>query len=214
MAGNLDVLAVSSFNQGRSAEAEELFRRALAILERSGHGDGPRAAGILVNAALLYCREKKYAESERLYRKGIALLERDPGPGHPATAAAWNNFGQLLLAERKPALAIPLLERAAATLEKSLGPEHPDLAATLLNLARAYSEQRRYAEAAPLYQRALATLDAKADSGSSPMLVDVWLQYSRAQRALQNYSEAEWAEARAMKIHVKQVLEKERQTSF
>ena len=66
--------------QGRYAEAEPLYKRALGD---PGEGAGPRPSGrgqSLNNLALLYTEQGRYAEAEPRYTRALAIDEKALGP--------------------------------------------------------------------------------------------------------------------------------------
>ena len=73
----------------RLAEAEPLYRRALAILEKSLGSDHPNVATALNNLALLLQATNRLAEAEPLYRRALEiLLQFSRATGHSASASA------------------------------------------------------------------------------------------------------------------------------
>ena len=66
----LDHLALLYTSQGRYAEAEPLFKRALAIREKALGPDHPDVASCLNNLAILYKEQGRYAEAEPLLQAG------------------------------------------------------------------------------------------------------------------------------------------------
>ena len=152
----LDAHATILQTLGRYAEAEPLYRRALAIGEKRLGPDHPAVATSLNNLALLLKTQGKYVEAEPLYRRALAIGEKRLGPDHPAVATRLNNLAGLLQAQGKYVEAEPLFRRALAIDEKALGSEHPEFATDLNNLAGLLEAQGKYAEAEPLFRRALA----------------------------------------------------------
>ncbi len=161
MAMSLNNLAALYKNQGRYAEAEPLYKRALAIYEKKLGPDHPDTGISLNNLAGLYKNQGRYAEAEPLYKRALAIDEKKLGPDHPDTATSLNNLAGLYDGQGRYAEAEPLYKRALAIKEKKLGPEHPSTATSLNNLANLYYSQSRYAEAEPLYKRALAIDEKK-----------------------------------------------------
>jgi tetratricopeptide (TPR) repeat protein len=137
----------------RYAEAEALFRRALAIDEKNNHPDG---VAVLTNLAGLLHATNRLAEAEPLIRRALAIYEKRNGANHPNVARALNNLAQLLQDTNRLAEAEPLMRRALAIDEQSLGPEHPSVGIDLNNLARLLNASNRAVEAERLYRRALA----------------------------------------------------------
>jgi len=152
----LNGLAVLLQAQGKLAEAEPLYRRALAIHEKVLGAEHPDTASSLNNLANLLQDQGKLAEAEPLHRRALAIHEKALGAEHPNTATTLNNLASLLKDQGKLAEAEPLYRRALAIHEKALGAEHPNTATTLNNLASLLKDQGKLAEAEPLHRRALA----------------------------------------------------------
>ena len=72
-ATSLNNLASLYQAQGKYAEAEPLFQRALAISEQQLGKDHPDTASSLNNLAGLYQAQGKYAEAEPLYQRALAI---------------------------------------------------------------------------------------------------------------------------------------------
>ncbi|MFZ0570330.1 MAG: tetratricopeptide repeat protein [Rhodomicrobium sp.] len=138
------------------AEAEALYRRALAIDTKSLGPDHPNVGRDLNNMAQLLQDMNRPADAEPLMRLAIATFEKGFGPNHPNVAKAVNNLAQLLEATGRLAEAEPLLRQTLAIDEKSLGADHPDVATDLNNLAALLQATNRLAEAELLIRRALA----------------------------------------------------------
>jgi tetratricopeptide (TPR) repeat protein len=138
------------------AEAEELKRRALAIVEKSYGPDHSEVAIRLNNLAVLFRDTNRPAEAEPLMRRALAIDEASSGPHHPDVAIRLNNLAQVLKAMSRPAEAELLMRRALAIWETSLRPNDPPIASGVGNLARLLHDTNRLAEAEPLMRRALA----------------------------------------------------------
>ena len=134
----LDRAATYLQTRGAYAEAEPLFKRALAIGEKALGPDHPDVATSLNNLAVLYRATGRYAEAEPLYQRALAIGEKALGPEHPDVATRLNNLAVLYQATGRYAEAEPLYQRALAIGEKALGPDHPDVATALNNLAVLY----------------------------------------------------------------------------
>ena len=122
--------------RGDLAGAEPLYRRALAIREKSRGPDHPETAISLTNLAALLQARGDLAGAEPLYRRALAIREKALGPDHPDTATSLQNLAGLLQARGDLSGAEPLYCRAWAIRDKALGPDHPDTASSLNNLAR------------------------------------------------------------------------------
>jgi CHAT domain-containing protein len=145
--------------KGRYAEAEPLFKRELAILERTVGPDAPAYSAGLNNLGEVYLRQGRYAEAEPLYRRTLAILEKVRGPAHPDVASALNNLAELTNKQARYAEAEPLYRRALAIRQKALRPDDPDVATSYNNLAGLYALLGRYGEAEQLFRQSLAILE-------------------------------------------------------
>ena len=88
----LNNLAVVYETQGKYAEAERLFKRALAIREKALGARPPRCGQTLNNLAIVYHEQGKYADAEALYKRALAIREKALGADHPDVAASLNNL--------------------------------------------------------------------------------------------------------------------------
>jgi tetratricopeptide (TPR) repeat protein/CHAT domain-containing protein len=198
----LNNLALLYGAQGRFAEAEPLYKRALALREKAFGPDHPEVGQALNNLAELYRAQGRFAEAEPLYKRALAIDEKALGPNHPDVGTDLNNVALLYDAQGRFADAEPLFKRALAIREKALGPYHPDVGQALNNLAEAYRVHGRYAEAEPLYQRALA-IDEKALGPDHP---DVGIDLNNLAALYKDqgrYAEAEPLYQRALAMMVK-----------
>ena len=72
---SLNNLAGLYYTQGRYAEAEPLYKRALAIREKTLGPDHPDVANSLNNLAGLYQDQRRYADAESLYKRTLAVRQ-------------------------------------------------------------------------------------------------------------------------------------------
>jgi tetratricopeptide (TPR) repeat protein len=100
--------------QGKYAQAEPFFLRALAIWEQALGPDHPQVAYPLNNLATLYSEQGKYAQAEPFYRRALAIWEQALGPGHSLTRVTAENYVLLLRAMKR--------EREADDLEARFPP--------------------------------------------------------------------------------------------
>jgi tetratricopeptide (TPR) repeat protein len=113
----------------RPAEAEPLFRRALAIIEGSYGPDHPHVVAALYSLAMLLRDTDRPAEAEPLFRRALAIIEGSYGPDHPAVATVLNDLAGLLRDTDRLAEAEPLCRRALQILirfRRRTGQEHPN----------------------------------------------------------------------------------------
>ena len=188
--------------QDRYADAEPLYKRALAIYEEAFGPDHPNVAGSQNNLATLYDDQGRYAEAERLYKRSLAIREKTLGPDHPDVALSLNNLGHLYITQGRHAEAEPIYKRTLTIREKSLGPDHPDVARSLNNLAELYRAQGRYADAEPLYKRALQIRE-KAHGPNDPDVATSLDGLALLYQAQGRYADAEPLYKRSMAIREK-----------
>jgi tetratricopeptide (TPR) repeat protein len=154
-----DDLGLLCKGKGRYAEAEPLFRRALAIGEASNGPSHPNVATRLNNLAEMLRVTNRLAEAESLMRRALAIGEASNAPNHSAMALYLNNLGLVLMATNRFAEAEPLMRRALAIRDASYGPNHPNVANALYNLAELFRATNRLAEVEPLIRRGLAIIE-------------------------------------------------------
>ena len=97
--------------QGRYAQAELLYERALAIQEKALGPEHAHVAASLINLALLYCRQRRWAQAAPLYERALAIREKALGPDHPDMPTLLQNYALLLRAAGRPLEAAPLEAR-------------------------------------------------------------------------------------------------------
>ncbi len=164
--------------QGRYADAEVVYRRALAMREKLLGGDHPDVATSLNNLAnvlqelnkdqqVLASEQRARArlgaggaassttDVEAMYRRALSIQERTLGRQNPATANSLNNLAVMLGLRGDFAQAEQLHRDALATMEKVFGEQHPDTAAILTSLSLALDRQGKLVEAEASYQRAV-----------------------------------------------------------
>lgn len=176
--------------QGHYAEAEQLFKRELAILEKIKGPDSADYATALNNLAELYTRQGRYGEAEQAARRSLAIREKVLGANHLGTATTLNNLANILQLQGRYTQAEQLYQRAVAIVEKARGPAHPDVASMLNNFAELYYTMGRLAEAEQLYRRALA-IRQKALPADDPDLATSFNNLGGLCAQLGRYGEAE-----------------------
>lgn len=167
VATGLNNLAALYKKQGRHAQAEPLYRRALAIRERAFGSAHPAVAQSLNNLGGLFLAQNRPAEAEPLYRRAAVIVENVYGPDHPATATTLNNLAGSLDLQGDLDRTEPLYRRALTIRENVLGPEHPDLATSLNNLASVQETRGDVASALPLIRRASAIYRQRIIAGGT-----------------------------------------------
>jgi tetratricopeptide (TPR) repeat protein len=198
----LNAHAVILNTLGRYAEAEPLFRRALANFEKNLGPEHPSVATSLNNLARLLQNLGRYTEAEPLHRRALAINEKALGAEHLVVASTLNHLASLLEAQGKYGEAELLYRRVLAITEKVWGPQHPDVVISLNNLACLLGAQGKYAEAESLYRRALA-INEKALGTQHPDVARILNNLAHLLHDMGKGNEAELLYRRALAIYEK-----------
>lgn len=163
VAKSLNNLAETYRAQHRYAEAEGVYRHALAVKEQALGAKHPEVAISLSNLAGLRYVLGDFASAERLFKRALAILEATLGPDHLEAAKVLGNLAAVSYMQGRCVEAEALYRSALVIRENTLGPRHPDVARTLMNLATVCRALGRGEEAEGLLTRAAAT-----DTTASP----------------------------------------------
>jgi tetratricopeptide (TPR) repeat protein len=180
-------------------EAENLFRRALAIDDASYGTNHPRVASILNNLAALLQVTNRLEEAEQLMRRSLPIYEASYGTDHPEVAICLHNIAVLLKTTARLAEAEPLYRRALEIDEASYGVDHPHVAIKLNNLARLLQDSNRFPEAEPLMRRSLAIFEGSY-CHDHPMVAFALNNLANLLRDTNRLAEAEALSGRAARI--------------
>ena len=67
-------------HQGRYSDAEPLYKRSIAILEKALGPDHPELAANLNNLGALYQAQGRSADTEALYKRALTIREKAAAP--------------------------------------------------------------------------------------------------------------------------------------
>lgn len=186
----LNMIGILNMEQGRRAEAEPYFRKALAINEEIVGSDHPDYGIGLCNLAAVLRVSDRLAEAEEYARRALAIIERALGTNNINVAGALDGLAGVLADQRNSAEAEPLYKRALAIRVEKLGSHDRHVATSLNNLAELYRAQGRYADAEPLYRQALSTAE-KALGSNHPEVSSCMANWAEAYAAQGRFDEAE-----------------------
>jgi tetratricopeptide (TPR) repeat protein len=82
--------------RGKDAEAEPLYRQALAILEKARGAEHAQAALARLGLADFLAARGRYTEAEPDYQRTLTSLEQALGPHHPIVATVLDRYALLL----------------------------------------------------------------------------------------------------------------------
>ena len=153
MAANLNA-------QGKYAQAQPLYEKALEIYRRKLTDDHPVTAGGYNNVALNLNAQGKYAQAQPLYEKALEIRRRLLTDDHPDTAISYGNVAANLGAQGNYAAAQPLLEKAVDIRRRLLTDDHPLTTLGYNDLAANLNAQGKYLEAHDRWLSAAKSLDA------------------------------------------------------
>jgi len=88
----LNNLGLLYADQGKHAEAEKMYRRALDGKEKAWGPDHTSTLDTVNNLGLLYADQGKHAEAEKMYRRALDGYEKAWGPDHTSTLDTVNNL--------------------------------------------------------------------------------------------------------------------------
>lgn len=192
----------AAYRHGNYAEAERLYKRALATNEKTLGAEHLQVAYPLNKLAILYSAQRRFTEAEPLYKRALAILEKALGPEDPNVATVLDNLARLYRAQEKHAEAESLYKRALAIREKAFGPNDARLATNLHKLALFYLNNSQYAKAEPFEKRALVIREKKLNP-DDPDLARSLFTLARVYEAQGQYAEAEPLYKRALAINEK-----------
>jgi tetratricopeptide (TPR) repeat protein len=142
-------------DQGRDAEAEALFGKALHLLEQVEGKMGPNVAAVASGLGDLKKREGKLLEARPLLHRSFDIYQGERDGGHPFAIEPLISLAELDdrtalydESEREFRLAITLIER-------QFGTDSPKLAKPLWGLGRALERRENFAESEVALRRAL-----------------------------------------------------------
>lgn len=135
-----DAVAYAAILDGlqRYDESEAIYRRALAIFEKTFGPEHYEVAANLHNLAAVVCARGDLLQAEQLYWKALAIKEKLLGADSTDAALTLNNLGALLNLAGRPEEAACLLERAVTILQARVALDHPHLVLARANLERAH----------------------------------------------------------------------------
>ena len=141
---------------GELAEAEPLYKRSLALMEKALGPNHPIVATSLNNLAGLYTLQGRHVDGELLHKRAISVREKALGPNHPAVGDSLNNLAGLYRRQERYAEAELLHRRDLAIGETAFGHDHPNVSTALANIGLLHFVQRNWGLAVNHLQRSVA----------------------------------------------------------
>ena len=139
---------------GSFAEAEECFRRALEIGDRTFGPENPDLIILLNDLTRLYLKQSAYSSAEPLLLR-LLELKRTKGEDHPEVATVLASLATVRQALGIHESAESLWRRVLDIRERTLAPNHFATASALEHLGDACAARGKIREAMSAFQRAL-----------------------------------------------------------
>ena len=193
-------------NEGRWGDAEQLARRALAIIEATWGTEHPARGTVLQHVANFRFNQSDTQTADYLYREAIHVFEKALGERHPRHAAALNARASILQSANRLNEAEALYRKSITIYEASpRGGAASDVAAPLHNLALLLMAREQYDEAESLLRRAAraqqrrpaAPLDQQALVQRS--LARLYLRQDELELAIRHEAQANALEMRTVR---------------
>ncbi|MBI4717139.1 MAG: tetratricopeptide repeat protein [Planctomycetes bacterium] len=152
-------LGILRKRQGRFAEAEAAYHKALDIRAQHPDADPRRTEITRHNLALVLHDQRRHREAEEILRQVVDTYVRLSGEDSADTAYALNNLGTVLRKSHPGPEGLQMggecLERSLDIRRRRLGEDHPETLRTSANLANVRDEQGDPVEAERIHRDVL-----------------------------------------------------------
>ncbi len=186
----MSTLATILMNRGEYAEAEEIYRRALEILETTyGRGSASSATGLLRLGALFYVRGD-FERAEPILRQALDVRLRDFGPRHTRVASARSTLGRVIHAQGRLEEAERHFTEVLDLRLELLGEDHLQVAFSRRDVAALRLDQENPAAAESLLAQALRVF-RRTKPEDSWVIADAESLLGACWTAMGRYREAE-----------------------
>ncbi len=185
-----DAIATLLFDEGKYSDAEQLFRRVIAVRSRAMGLEHPDTLASRNRLVYVLNEEEKHEETEIEARQVVALREKILGSQHPDTLLSRYNLASALYHSGKYAEAEQFYREVVAADERIIGPEHPRTLAARIGLANTLNDQGKYQEAIDFY-RSVIKLDNTVYGPEHPITLNDRMDLATALQADHQYAKAE-----------------------
>lgn len=167
-------LANTLGKQGKYAEAEPLYQRAIALLDRGGKPP-PQLASPLLGLGVIYKKQGRYDEAAALYERAASVAEAALGPEDEVVTMSMINLANLEKRRGNGERARDLASSAVRKIESRVGDSHPDLASGLADLGDIHAHLGEHDAARRAYERAARILEVSSHTDGTLAHVRVGL---------------------------------------
>lgn len=155
LATAINDLALALYRTGRSREAEERFREAIAMRRRLG--DEQNVLKPMNNLAAILLDRGELDEAEEIYRRSLEVRRRRFGDAHPNVATSLRSLASVLYERGELDEAEPYLREALEIRRDFYGDGDTRVASVWSLLGRVQHARGLHAEAEEIFERVLAT---------------------------------------------------------
>ncbi len=180
---------VTAYRDGRTSDAELIWREALAESESAGEDD-PRLAQSLFVLANLAIHQQRFEEAKALLERWLEIHERRHEIGDETFADGVEALAGIYMVQGGFVRASELYERVLEIRQNEPSEDNIAIAESLEELANAYEAQGRRDDATPLYERALEIL-TKAYGSKHEVVARVIYELAETCQALGKKVDAE-----------------------
>lgn len=167
----LDGVAGLRLEQGRTDQAEALYRDAIARIETAGFKADPLYSNALGNLGNLYLMQERYADADAALQRSLAALPVPlPAEMELDRSSLLNNLGQVAHAREDYPRADALYAEAQAILGRLFPEGSPDLSTALFNRAILAEDRGDLPAALAMHEQSLA-VRRKVFKGEHPKIV-------------------------------------------
>lgn len=142
-------------SQGKPAEAESFYKRALDMREKTSGAQSFETSECLNALALSVQLQGRAKDAVPLFERALAVREKSLGESHTLVAETANNTGLAYASQERYEDAEKMLRRALLIRYKNLGPDSTEVAETNKNLGDLYVKQGKLPQADKLYKRSV-----------------------------------------------------------
>jgi TonB family protein len=146
-------LGALKLETGNDAEAEEFFRKALEIGDRTVGPDHPDMILLINDLTRIYLKQSAYASAEPLLLR-LLEMKRSKGEDHPEVATVMASLATVRQALGRHESAEQLWRRVLEIRERTLAPNHFAIATALEHFGEACSARGKIRDALAAFQRA------------------------------------------------------------
>jgi CHAT domain-containing protein/Tfp pilus assembly protein PilF len=150
----LDNVAEFHRSRGRFADAEQMYLRAIDILQDAKMPYAEGLGTVLLDLGHLYAAQHR-DEAEEVYARAVAAYARVHGLEHAHVALGLATLGRYHYDHGRFDRA-EMEHRRALEIRERVDPNGPDVAASLVDVAETCKAQGRFKDAEPAYERALS----------------------------------------------------------